>query len=173
MRTRAFDDNMGRVVLFAVAAGFGLGFFRLRLFAYTEIELMAAGLRRYAQHFGVDGLGMGVFGSVMLYGRYIAAFWLCRFMPLGWLMAAGVAAVRGMSLGFTTALLSATFGFRGYIMAVGLYGIQNALLFYGFVTITKEQGAMLRPLLLSMLVLFMAAAAEGFLVPLIAVLFMP
>lgn len=103
-----------------------------------QVSLLGGELQAFFSQISENGMGekpkfTGVF---LKYFKYIFLIWFGGWIPFGIFLSGGILMFRGVSLGFTTAMLMKEFGLKGMVAAIFAILPQNFLLIPVYLAIT-------------------------------------
>ncbi|MCL2397467.1 MAG: hypothetical protein FWC93_05310 [Defluviitaleaceae bacterium] len=151
MRRKKRDVAMVLLVI-SMVAGVVSGILRPYFFSEADLAQLVANLHHFVTNFDASALGLGaVAESLLRYGRMLVLIWACAAVSRVRYAAFLVLYLRAMTLGFSAAMMVEAFGGRGFVMAMGLYAIQNAIIMpvYGYTAcfIAKNRLEATRPVI--------------------------
>jgi len=145
------DDLKKQAALFFafLAVGSVFGAIAASMLDYNSFGSLFGNVNAYIY----GGLSLGTASTIIIeglikHGKIIVGIWLLGFVPRFAFLSLFLILAQGISLGFTTAILTRGFGIDGAIYAAALYLPQNILLLPAFFYVTtaalkpnKKQGS--------------------------------
>lgn len=117
------------LLIISISAGIITGIVRPNFLRHEDLEGLINSLRQFTSTFDAASIGLYAFlESLLRYGRFFLMMWACLLLPSYRRAVYLLLYMRAMTIGFSFAMMTITFGTEGILLALALYAIQNIII---------------------------------------------